>query len=283
MKHSAFTLLELLVVIAIIAIIIAILLPALSGAREAANVAYDLANLGKLNETTSMYINDAAVPNLPWYVADFGFRGINTVTEYSWGGFQHTIPNPDPRFSMPDTMLLKTSERPYNKYIAKGVDGTAPIKSYICPSDKTWITPLVGSSLPPGLPNPDAYSSWQVQGNSYAINWYWLQGPPWNGEPGWYDSIASFSQAGQEMLSRKLGGEAAKFVVFTESCMNYFMYDARPRSGNYGVSELQYLGPGWHRKWSTYSLGFLDGHAEFRYVDTRFSDDTGFDIWPTIR
>ena len=65
--------------------------------------------------------------------------------------------------------------------------------------------------------------------------------------------------------------------------MNYFMYDARPRNGHYGASALQYLGPGWHRKWSTYSLGYLDGHAEFRYVDTRFSDDTGFDIWPTIR
>jgi len=283
MRRSAFTLIELLMSIAIISVLIGILLPALSGAKETANVALCLSNFSTLTKTAEMYMEDLNKRTLPWYVADFGFRGINTVSEYSFGGFQHTTPSPDPRFSMLDTMLLKTSERPFNKYIAKGADGTSPIKTYICPSDKSWITPLVGDTLPESLSPTDAYSSWQVQGNSFAINWYWLNGPPWYGEESWYGNLAAFSLTGEKMLSRKCGGEAAKFVLFTESCMNYFMYDARPRSGNYGESRLQKLGPGWHRKFSTYSLGFLDGHAEFRYVDTRYSDDTGFDIWPTIR
>lgn len=280
MARRAFTLIELLMVIAIIGVLISILLPALSAARETANIAYCLSNLGTLAKTAGMYMDDEGKRVQPWYVADFGQYGINVVTEYSYGGFQHATANPE--YPNTDTHRLPTRLRPYNKYIAPGVDGQSPIRSYICPSDKTWYTPTVGQQPPAGLPAPDAYSSWQVNGNSFAINWYWLQGPPWFGEGAWYSNLPSFSVAGEEMLSKKVGGEAAKFVLFAESSMNFFMYDARPRNGYFGESPIQTLGPGWHRKWSSYSLGYLDGHAEFRYVDTRYTDDTGFDIWPTI-
>jgi prepilin-type N-terminal cleavage/methylation domain-containing protein len=283
MKRAAFTLIELLMTIAIIAVLISLLLPALGGARETANIAYCLSNLSTLGKTAMMYMDDVGKPTQPWYVARFGYLDIGTVSEYSYGGFRHYQPNPDPRFSHLDTFLLPTGVRPYNKYIAPGHGEGSPIKTYICPSDKSWTTPLVGDQLPEDVPSEDAFSSWEVNGNSFAINWYWMQGPPWYGEESWYSNIDAFSRAGEEMLTRKVGGEAAKFVLFTESCMNYFMYDARPRNGEYGESALQSFGRGWHKKWNTYSVGYLDGHAEFRRVDTRYSDDTGFDIWPTLR
>lgn len=283
MKRIAFTLIELLMVIAIIAVLIALLLPALSAAKETANIAQCMSNLGTLTKTANMYMDDVGKRTQPWYVAKFGeFGGIGTVSEYSYGGFRHSRPNPDPRFAHLDTFLLPTRLRPYNNYIAPGCGDGVPIKAYLCPSDKSWTTPLVGDQLSENFPPPDAFASWEVNGNSFAINWYWLQAPPWYGEESWYADLDSFSRAGEEMLRRKVGGEAAKFALFTESCMNYFMYDARPRSGLYGDSLLQLEGPGWHRKWATYDIGYLDGHAEFRRIDTRFSDDTGFDTWPTF-
>jgi len=268
------------VVISIIAVLISILLPVLSAARETANIAYCSSNLGTLSKTAGMYMDDEGKPTQPWHLgADYPGLSIGYVSEYVFGGFQHSTPNPDNAGA--DTFQIPTRLRPYNKYIAPGVGGRAPIKTYVCPSDKSWYTPSVGEQIDPSVPPPDAYASWMVNGNSFAINWYWLEGPPWWG--GDYGNLPYYSAAGEQMLARKVGGEAASFALFYEVSMNYFMYDARPRNGLFGNSAIQGLGPGWHRKHSSYTIGYLDGHAEFRFIDTRFTDDSGFNTWPSLR
>src|SRR5882724_7915560 len=57
-SRSAFTLVELLVVIGIIALLIAILLPALSKARESANTLKCLANLRSIVQGCQIYTSD---------------------------------------------------------------------------------------------------------------------------------------------------------------------------------------------------------------------------------
>jgi len=285
MKRAAFTLIELLVVISIVAVLISILLPVLSAAKETANIAYCAANLGTLSKTAALYMDDEGKRVQPWHLGrDFPGSAINTVSEYVYGGFQTSTPYPDPKYRTTDSYEIPTRLRPYNKYVAPGTDGRAVIKSYVCPSDKSWSTPLVGEHQFEDVPPPDAYSSWMVNGNSFAINWYWLEGPPWWGAGGaGYGDLAYYSAAGEQMLARKVGGDAASFALFYEGAMNFFMYEARPRSGILGNSTIQEHGPGWHRKHSSYTIGFLDGHAEFRFIDTRFTDDAGFNTWPTLR
>jgi prepilin-type N-terminal cleavage/methylation domain-containing protein len=55
---SAFTLIEMLVVIAIIAILIAMLYPAISGMQERGKITQDMNNLRQIGLATQMYLND---------------------------------------------------------------------------------------------------------------------------------------------------------------------------------------------------------------------------------
>jgi prepilin-type N-terminal cleavage/methylation domain-containing protein/prepilin-type processing-associated H-X9-DG protein len=79
-RRKGFTLIELLVVIAIIAVLIAILLPALSAAREQANIAKCLSNLRQIGQGMGMY----TVDNNGWGIPGFirknptGGRGEET-------------------------------------------------------------------------------------------------------------------------------------------------------------------------------------------------------------
>lgn len=74
MRRSAFTLIELLLVVSIIALLIAILLPALGGARKAARTAACMSNMRQLAVADGSYAADAR-----GYITTFGAR------EGKWG------------------------------------------------------------------------------------------------------------------------------------------------------------------------------------------------------
>ncbi len=274
MKRRGFTLIELLVVIAIIATLISILLPALTAAKENASIAKCLANLNTIAATAGMYMDDEGRAALPWHLGGrLGEFNPDYVSEFVYGGFQTSIDNPE--HPNGDWYLYPNELRPFNKYIAPGMTGRTMLKSYVCPSDKSNTTPFVGS---PGEPpvTEDRWGSFEINGNSYPINWYWDE--MYGGDD--YTPLQDMDAIGSLMLSKKVGGAASRFIIFMENTMNSYTMDARPRSGDFGKSPLEHLGMGWHRKFSKYSMGFLDGHAEYRFIDTRYTDHTSATTWP---
>lgn len=89
-KTRAFTLVELLVVVAIISLLIAILLPALSGAREGAKRAVCLSNLRDIGQSMFGYAysdpREPAIPIHPNMLSPVDYHLMRSVNWFVWGG-----------------------------------------------------------------------------------------------------------------------------------------------------------------------------------------------------
>ncbi|HVP09948.1 MAG TPA: prepilin-type N-terminal cleavage/methylation domain-containing protein [Phycisphaerae bacterium] len=286
-----FTLIELLVVVSLIALLISILLPALSAAKESAAITQCLANLGEIMKAAHTYGNDndptgyGSYPTEPWHLGNpYGGVTATLCSEWVYGGFQTSIDHP--YFGAGgDWQVYLTELRPFTKYISPGSAGKTYIKSFVCPSDKSHIESYQDDyGVVPD--RNDRYGSWEIQGNSYPINWYWYDEPSWAQADGptryGCSGIAQMSKRGSDMLSKKVGGSAAEFPLFWEDTMDAYMHDAKPPDDSEGPSKLQVLGIGWHRKVSVYSAGFFDGHSDYRFYDTRYTRGPGYNIRPGL-
>jgi prepilin-type processing-associated H-X9-DG protein len=109
-KASAFTLVELLVVIGIIAVLIGILLPVLAGARRAAETAQCLSNLRQIGQGFAMYTSEHLGWGIPGFIRQrpsFGGRGEETwatilaAKKYIKGVDQIDFNPPTPDESLP--------------------------------------------------------------------------------------------------------------------------------------------------------------------------------------
>jgi len=269
--RSAFSLIELLVVMAIISVMTAILLPALTRAREQGRIASCLSNMKQVGTGLIMYMQDSS-EQVPWINPH---PQATWVSPFAWGGF--VAPTPSNYFGNDvDYVLHPAESRPLNPYIAPGANGGDVIPTYICPSDNfapfarsntggqggRWFTTAEWSS--------DTNAAWKGAGNSYAVNWWWMNYYYPSGS--WtIDQIAPLSH---KLIKRNLGGQGSAFVVATEATMHALLADARAGAGGAQSS-------GWHGNFSRHSLLFFDGHSEYRFVDSRYPFGDGWSIWPS--
>ena len=298
----AFTLIELLVVVAIIALLISILLPSLREAREQARVAKCSANMKSLMTAAALYETDAKgrvdYPwALPWdYSAggfDYSFRwatefiscgGMTDKTSADWAasGLEQAMNNTG--FADSDINNVQPIHRPMNPYFAaevtwnrRKVDRTkydADIPGFFqCPSDRTALVPEVGASNVT-IEADTPFKCWDWWGSSYPINWYWQYYYTRGG-------IGTLLARGRDLLRGKDGRFASSFILYYENQTNYALEAARPpgyTGGPWSSDPKELIG--WHNKKNRHVVGFLDGHAEYKYMNTSYLLGDDWTIWP---
>ncbi len=255
---AGFTLIELLVVVAIIALLISILLPSLADAREQAKVTKCLANYRQITNSTIQYFMDYD-DNFPFWLAGDPPPG---ACSWYYGGktsWKDGIYGPSSDYYLP------VETRPMNKYFMGSkvepdlyLNGQLEKRTEIpichCPSDTTSYQ---SSNWSPGGEASGAVSCYDDVGTTYQYNlhalfdvqWYDSTESPW-GKPGDWNEI------GRQLVKDVLRKYASSYTMYLDDPMDFAVGTKTIIVGN-------------HKRFGRHSLGFLDGHAEFKFVDTR--------------
>lgn len=287
-ERVGFTLIELLVVLAIIALLISILVPYLRASREEGKKVKCLANLRTLLQASSMYADDQSGLQLyPWYQVPF-HKDYNPtlVTPWVFGGFR--APKPEDRYA--DSSLYPAQVRPLNKYIDRTAmaapfnfndRGKDIIKSFICPGDRSSKTSLIGG--PAEQLEDETSSSWEANGSSYSLNTRWMQGyAGYDFTYAVHDPVR-YAELSSRIARHIVGGDASQFILWTEQGFYGATYNANPDDPDFPMPPSLPQRNGWHRKFSSWSVAFADGHVAHGYFDTRSIYGLGGTIWAPNR
>jgi prepilin-type N-terminal cleavage/methylation domain-containing protein len=268
--RQGFTLIELLVVVAIIALLVSILLPALRDAREQAKLVKCLANYRQVTTMTIQYFLDYKddFPFYAWSEAGLG------VCSWVYGG---KTSDDHPVSGVEGWNILygganfhPTNTRPLNKYLMGGKmpadiimsDGTrrrTDIPVLHCPSDMAshqrlfWVGVATDSPLP--------IACYDDVGTSYQYNLHALFDVHWPNRtdpPDPYDATSDryWKEVGHQLVRDVLLKHSSTYVMYIEDPLDWGLSWGKPEIGNHG-------------KFKRYEAAFLDGHAEYKSMDSR--------------
>jgi prepilin-type N-terminal cleavage/methylation domain-containing protein/prepilin-type processing-associated H-X9-DG protein len=164
-RKSAFTLVELLVVVAIIALLAAILLPSLSQAREAARSSACGSNLRSFSSAFNMY---AAGDSRQVYTSGaFDHLRDGDVRNYGWVSDVINL-----KVGAPGQMLCPANRWQVNEKVGDytGASTTATANPL------RWPDGLVVPIVPVGMESEDFWT--QGYNTNYATSWHFVRGDP---------------------------------------------------------------------------------------------------------
>lgn len=273
-RRTAFTLIEVLVVVAIIALLAAILLPSLRAARDQAKVVQCLANLGTLGKACMAYINSERDRFC------FGTVGYDSSGPYpilaSWyfggnrGQDSGKLGSGPPGSGYVEGSLgdWGPAERPLNRYVYPGKLGLdqrplrqpGPLRVYECPADSggRWN----------GVPSEklqEATTCYLETGSSYGENTNW-----WAYVDNEMKVDSTINRRARLLhlmdrfvpIMRKKG--ASRAILLYEDPADWSLSTGLMTFGGFPKG---FRVMGWHNKYDVHSLLFLDGHAASLYVD----------------
>ncbi len=165
-QRSAFSLLEILVVLAVVGLLLALLLPALSAARGIARDTACLANHRQFATAWSLYFAD---------YDRFPVRsGQQSALDYNWGGVHFYGRDSS---GEPNDVAFLRHDRPLNPYLDARIWHEAEHRVFRCPRDRGMHYAGSGEPVIWHLYGQNSYSQdgvesiYGMNGTSYAANW----------------------------------------------------------------------------------------------------------------
>lgn len=247
-QARAFTLLELLVVVAVIALLVSVLLPSLHKAREQAKRVVCQSNERTIGVAAQSYIQ-AERERFCWGPIYPAWSTGPAVTTYYYGG----------RIGA-SWLTYRYPDRPLNRYVfnrnVKTQSSLQNFKVFECPSNVgvRW------NSSPDPTPS-NRGTCFEELGTSFQLNTNWRY---WSIQ--WHGNSAEAQQKRFRMadtILRYFLKQPVRFILFYEDPTDWMLAN----SWYFQSTFPKYQVPGWHKRLGWHSVQYLDGHGDYIYID----------------